>query len=364
MKSYLEEELNNLLVYQKKYGKRGKETWAEWILRKRTINIACMIISSVAGMDFSDFELALYFQCNDPKVKGFLKSYEMQMEEAAIKPERFVENLDFFYHRTCLYIEENHLFQEFFDFYEILEKQRRLKIQQGHKQIFDAYISLLMQQVIYFCRNHIEDSVVGVTDAGDLIFRKNPHPYSDLGSYMLEKNYPAYLNGTKKITSEHLYRAYQPYGYEIHSMEEIESLEAMVKIYDNNNCMMIPYINERTLKMQIVEPYRHFIPNFPRQWKSTEFYQEKLQHRNYMLPMSGVTAKFHNAGDIKKIRFMEVLRNDQIVLLYRVSTDYNGEYSGFYGTKSKMFYSIFENTNQPEWHEKIKNFIVGIDKRT
>lgn len=35
------EEFPLLMEYQKKYGKRGSETVSLWLLRKRTINIAC-----------------------------------------------------------------------------------------------------------------------------------------------------------------------------------------------------------------------------------------------------------------------------------------------------------------------------------
>ena len=48
----------------------------------------------------------------------------------------------------------------------------------------------------------------------------------------------------------------------------------------------------------------------------------------------------------------------QIFLLYRVVTEGNGEYSGYYHTKSQVFYSIFEYSNCLEWHERVENFIL------
>lgn len=346
------------MKYQNKYGKRGSESWERWVLRKRTINIAYMVVSCVAGNDFSDFELALYFRCDEPKVKYFLRAYEGQMEDAVINPEKFVANLDSFYLTTCLYIEKNHLFREFFDFSELLEQQRRFKIRQGHKKIFDAYLSLIMQQTCYFCRNRMEDSVSGITESGDLIFCKNPDPYSDIGSYTLEKYYAAYLSGEADLTEKQLYTAYKPYGYDIHSMNDVNELEARAKIYDNNNYIMIPYISEKNQDILLQEPYQHRLPNFPRQWKKTDFYLEKLKHRNYMLPSAGITAYFANAGDIQEILFFEIFHNDEIVLLYRVSTYCNGQYSGYFHTKNQTFYSIFEYSNRPQWHELIKNFIL------
>lgn len=80
----------------------------------------------------------------------------------------------------------------------------------------------------------MECSVSGITDSGDLIFRKNPHPYSDMGAYRLEEQFPAYFINDLELTEKQIYHAYKPYGYKIHSMYDIENLEAKVRVYDNN----------------------------------------------------------------------------------------------------------------------------------
>lgn len=347
-----------LMKYQTKYGKKGSESKSDWILRKRTINIACMVVESVADLDFADFELALYFRCEDAKLKKMLKTFEIQMEEAALNPEGFIANLDRFYQKNCCYMEENHLYREFYDFCKLLEQQRRLKISQGHRKIFDAYLSFLMQQSCYFSRTHIEDSVVGITENGELLFQKNPNPYSDLACYDLEKNYKAEMMGKRELTDELLRKVYKTYGYEINGITDIQRLEAIVKNYDNNNFTMVPYISERTRDMVIEKEYQHYLPEFPRQWKKTEVYKEKLKQRNYMLPLSGVAAEYVNAGDFKKILFKEVLYNDEMILLYRVITHENGELSGYFQTKKQIFFSIYETTNRPEWHDTLENFIL------
>lgn len=351
-------ELNLLLHYQNKHGKKGSESWEKWLLRKRTINLAVMVITNIAGLDFADFELALYFRCDNKQARHFIRTYESQMEEAMLQPENFVENLDAFYLDTCKYIEKYLLYRDFYNFCDLLNYQRNIKIQQGHKAVFDAYVSLLMQQTCYFSRNRIEDSVVGVTSHGELIFRKNPHPYSDLGSYKLEKQLCLMISGGKTLTEEQIHNAYKTCGYKIYSLADVEHLEAVSKIHDNNIFVMAPYITEKETDIVLKVSYQHHVPKFPRQWKTTDFYIEKLSRRNYMLPTSGITAQFANAGDIQEIRFAEVFKNEEIVLLYRVSTFHNGEYSGFYHTKSRVFYSIYEHTNCREWHENVKNFIL------
>ena len=114
--SKIMEEFPLLMEYQKKYGKRGSEAASLWLLRKRTINIACMVVSKVKKMNFENFTLALYFRCDDKEMRQFLKTYEMQMEEAATNPEKFVANLHGFFISNCQYLEENHLYRGFYDF--------------------------------------------------------------------------------------------------------------------------------------------------------------------------------------------------------------------------------------------------------
>lgn len=347
-----------LLNYQQKYGKRGNDSWSSWVLRKRTINIAALVISSITDIEFTDLESALYFHCEDKRSMTFIRAYESQIELAAINPDKFVKELDMFFFKLCKYIEENDLFQDFYDFCNLLALQRRLKILQGYQKLFDAYLSLLMQQATYFCRNQLENSVIGITENGMLLYKKNPHPYIDIGGYILEKNMKDYLSGKNSLSPKQIHKAYGPYGYNVYNINEIETFEVIAKVYDNNTFFMIPYITEREMEIVVHEPYKQHECHFPRQWKETGFYCEKLLQRNYMLPTSGVTARFKNAGDIKEIFFIETIRNNEIILLYRVITYDNGEFSGFYHTRQQFFYSIFEHTNLSKCHECLKNFIL------
>ncbi len=224
--------------------------------------------------------------------------------------------------------------------------------------MFDAYLSLLMQQTMYFCRNQLDKSIIGLTEKGEPIFKKNPNPFIDVGSYKLEQQLHCLVSGKAVLTQKQIYDAYRPYGYQMHTLDQVEVIEAISRVYDNNQHMMIAYISNQTMNLVIQEPYRHHEPEFPRIWKDTEVYREKLQHRNYMLPVSGIKAEYVNAGDIREAHFSEILRNDEIVLLYRVVTDGNGEYSGYYHTKSQVFYSIYEHSNRADWHDRVENFVL------
>ena len=100
---------------------------------------------------------------------------------------------------------------------------------------------------------------------------------------------------------------------------------------------MVPFISNRTSSLILKEALGGNILSCPRQWKKTEVYRERLLNRNYMLSRSGVTGIYKNAGSIKKIIFFETVRFNEVVLLFKVVTDWDGECSGFYWTKSQVF---------------------------
>lgn len=349
----MDDKLKLLIKYQKRYGQKGSESKNNWILKKRTINVAVMIIMNIQGFAFEELESAMYFSCSS-RFHKFIRRYESQLEEAYLFPDHFTEGLDAFFRKTCFEIEENGQFRDFFDFCLLLKTQLDKKIKKGYRAIFDAYLSMLMQQTAYFSRNRLEDSVCGIQDEG-LMFCSNPYPYIDLASYKMEK---LLMNGKTHKSRDGLFEIFRLYGYDVQTIEDVEELEARSRTYDNNCFCLIPYINEQTKDIVPKEVYKHHFPAFPRKWKENEFYREKLSHRMYMLPVSGVHAYFVNAGSIKEIFFQETIHEDEMVLLYRINMEDNGEMSGYYRTKENLFYSIYAHTNRPEFHELTENFIL------
>ena len=47
---------------QTKYGKRKGMSFSDWIIKKRTLSIAAVIISRIAKTDFYELEMAIYFR--------------------------------------------------------------------------------------------------------------------------------------------------------------------------------------------------------------------------------------------------------------------------------------------------------------
>lgn len=353
----MDSELNPLGKYQQMYGKRGRESYEKWITKKRTVNAACYIIDTLSGIDFVEFETALYFRCDDSRMKYFVKVYDNQLEEAILNPGSFVKGLDRFLLDTCIYIEENNLYRDYFDFFILLEKRFIINTCGAGSQVFSAYISLLMQQTSYFCRDRINDQVTGVSNDGSLTFGKQMFPCSDAGTYEMEKKLKSgKRSGT--LSTKDIHEVYKIYGYNINSLEQAAIFENMVRIHENNVYFMAPFINNRTVSLILEKAFTGNIPVMPRQWKKTEVYKERLLNRNYMLPRSGIVGIYKNAGSIRKIIFFETIRFNEVVLLFKIVTDADGEYSGFYWTKTQIFFSgcnctVFEDGGNP-----IENFIL------
>lgn len=353
-----EKDLFKMLRYHEKYGKRRGESFSSWIMKKRTINTAFAVSTYISDMSFAEVLAGMYFHCDDNKYGMFRRYFESLLELAYLEPEELAKSLDTYYMQMCRVIESKKLYSNFFDFCKLLEQQQDKKRAQGYIAVYNAYYSLVMQQSMYFCRDRIEENVCGMDSMGNLMYVRSFHPYIDVGSFNLEKYYHKWLSGKEPISVEQIHRAYTPYGYNVWSLDEIHFIEAITKTNENNTFAMIPYINENTPHLLIKQPYLQQCPDFPRQWKTTDFYLEKLKHRNYMLPSSGIEATYHNAGDILRIFFQEVLYHNEMVLLYKVTTQDNGEYTGYYHTKSQYFYSIYKGTDKDIWHDKIKNFIL------
>ena len=69
----------DMLLLQIKYGKRNGAAFSDWIMKKRTLSIAALIISEVSAVDFYDLETAIYFHCVPDHYKWFIKTAVSQL---------------------------------------------------------------------------------------------------------------------------------------------------------------------------------------------------------------------------------------------------------------------------------------------
>lgn len=353
---------NRMLNLLNKHGKRKKsETTGTWLKRRRTLSTACFITDNIdRNIDFSDFKLAISVGSCEPNVRTFISMYESIMGMAYSNEEKFLVELHLFYVRMAKFIKQEQLYREFCDYFHVLSTFQGQKFVEGFHDIFSAYISLLMQQMTYFSDGD-EVDIIGVHSDNTPIVQPSAFPYVDMPSYIIQD----YAEKHGKFDLSNILSAARKYGYSVDSLDDLLVLESCSRVYESNTFMMAPFINEKCLDIVLKTPYKCNVPVYPREWKSTSIYRERLKKRNYMLPADGITANYRNAGDISSIIFKEILYNNRVILLYRVITFSNGDLSGYYDTKSDIFYSLYEFSKNTVgysdcflWHSQLENFIL------
>ena len=115
---------------------------------------------------------------------------------------------------------------------------------------------------------------------------------------------------------------------------------------------LIQYINEYTIDMLPEKPFQ--FPFDLRNWKCMLYAGTKIEagrlvelakhKRKRTLPANGAVVVFNDMNTLfSSLSLKEVYNNDAIVLLYKVTSEKGGDISGYFNTKTGMFWSPFYN---------------------
>lgn len=333
-------------------------------LQRRTMNSAIAICNCLSGLDFSKISMSLYFYCKDVQMQQFTHLYESQIELAGANPEKFAFQLHQFYNNISTKIKKNDWYDDFFEFYY---RCIRVRIENSGEKMEDrvlvAYLNLLTQNLEYLRPSKFDFSVcvAGRKTTGELMIDKDPFPDVDQATYDFRA---AYENEKKQpdIPAQlFLSQCYQKYGYEVHSMLDLDILTNKDKIQSTTTAVLLPFINEYTFDIRPQNPFVPQILEFESFHTSIDIDQVKndLQKRNRTLPTNGVKVTFENNSLFDKLLLKEVLYDDRIFLLYRLRTRTKGDLSGVYDTKEKFFYSILSDYKEdPNLVNKIASLIL------
>ena len=353
--------VQELSYYLEKYCKRKSDPWNLWVLRCRSVMSAWGVIEKLRDLEFEEVCRYTYFKYIGEAEDAINKFLGFQLEEAVLSKDRFVGNLFEASMNLASLISENKWYRNLFELREgIWSRFDHGKIEKTEDKVLNSYATLLNSVIECLAKDNIKKCIVGLTEDGELIFGEHPYPFIDVPGHMLASYLKKSIRSIYDSVSEkEINRVYSEYGYDfIHTIDDAKSYEAVVQVFDANVTQMCPYVNEYNMEVTIKDCYKQKPVALPRKWRNTEVYKEALKRRSYMLPATGITAEYVNAGDITKIYFAEVIKNDEVVLLYKVTTKVSGEFSGFYRTKTQLFYSIFDYSNQQESHYDLENFIL------
>ena len=341
---------------------QGKGT-AIYVLNRRTLNTACSVVQSVEDVDFSDLTITLYVMCKDPAFREFSHKYEGALELAKVNRDKFVSQLHRFYVQMAKYIRENNLLRQFYEFVSFFVERKAPSEGRGARfSVYCSYIDLVLQQMEYLRPEmfNVNQIVVGLETDGTPICRMDPFPNLDVPTYELEQIITPRLDRTQILAL--LKKIYAKYGYSgVDSLARQEELTSVSRLYINNICSMVPYIDEFTEDILPATPFRTYFR--PDRWPSVKMsepnYSELLRKRRRTLPANGLVVNIVGSKKYESILLKETYAGNAIVLLYKISTDM-GEVMGRYNTKDAVFYSPLEHISNEKLplHRLIRQVIL------
>ncbi len=195
--------------------------------------------------------------------------------------------------------------------------------------------------------------VVGLSTEGKILTIRDPYPMTDVPLYHIEK-----LAETKKFSSPEEFQTcvrqeYEKYGFAgIDSEYAINSLQGENNFLNNMMYSLIQYINEYTIDMLPQKPFQ--FPFDSRNWKCMLYAGTKTESdrlvelakhkRKRTLPANGAVVVFNDISNLfSSLMLKEIYSNDTIVLLYKVTSEKGGDISGYFNTKTGIFWSPFYN---------------------
>lgn len=328
-------------------------------LQYRSMNTATSILDNLEGIDFSKLSFSLYFYCQDLQMKQLTRPYEAQIELAGANPEKFFVGLHSFYNDISAKIKKNNLYQEFFEmYYRCIRLRQQNENQHIEDNVIVAYINLLTQNIDYFRPDkfNFETCVVGLSTKGELLITKDLFPNIDKPGFDLRKI------AEKEIpyTMDDVFSIYKKYGYNINSVDELDIITNIDKIQTTTVDAILPFINEYTFDIIPQVPFSGLaiILDCITTTIDIEELKTRLQRRNKTLPSNGVEIHFKNSAIIQNLLLKEILFDNRIFLLYRMSTEH-GDLCGYYDTKEKFFYTILNDYKEdPLLSQNIASLIL------
>lgn len=313
-------------------------------LQTRTLSTASEILDLIQNIPFEKLSMSLYFYCQDVGMKEFTRAYEAELELAGANPEKFALGLHKFYNEMSLKIRKEDLYDNFFEFYyRCLKLRIRNENEKVDASVSTAYQNLLIQQMEYMRPDkfNFHTFIAGRKTTGEIITRVDPFPTFDLPVYQFRT---AMEEGKRMADpEEYLYELYRKAGYDIHNADDHLKIVAEDKLHTTTCCTLLPFINEYTFDILPLHIYNADSNIIHRILTMVDLGKLKanLKHRKRTLPTNGVRIVFTGAEIFSEITFKEILYDNSIYMLYRMST-VNGDLCGVYETRDGFFFSIFQ----------------------
>lgn len=343
--------------YLKKYVKKmdSKDIDTRSIMAG-TYNTACQVLDRIRDVPTHEVIMSVFVYCRDEKYRFISKEFESCIELACIAPDAFAEKLHSFYNNIAAKMKKPGMLQAFAEFMGIFMRLRYTKsTHHVNPNVILAYTDLILQTFDYLRKPKLDTSelVVGISLDDDPLMIKDKYQYFCLAG--LDYIASFCLHG-KPLNESVLY---QRYGFEnVNSQEDFAALGRENRIFQNIRGALMPYINEYTFDILPVNHHNGDISELILCETDliVEEIMDKLTLRRRTLPTNGVLVKFDDPTEyFKTMLLKEVAREDTVILLWKVETSL-GDFSGYYDTADKFFYSPFIESGNTQF----KNFMSSL----
>ena len=337
----------------------------EYVKKRRTFNSAVTILEKLENVTFEELSVTMYAKV-DKELFPFVRKYEFMMEEAKLHEWDFIKNLDSFLKDVADFIIKNDYYAEWLEFLNFwnVKSLRKMKENSVNNSVYGAYMDLLYQTYQYLMPVFEREKLFGgISSDGKPIWIDDKFAYSDFGTHKMENEIARQVHeggtGEAVLEKSFIKKAFDKYGYDVSSMEDVQKLTALSQNYTNAVTGMSYLINEEC------EDILNFIPmsvdravSFPRVWRDSSFYMENLKRRKFIIPNKGLYAIYQNASEINKAYFKEIIKNDCVYLLFKLSTACCGEIIGWYNSKNDDFFCNYSFSNRVEDEMSVMNFVL------
>lgn len=332
--------------YLKRVQKRiaGKPLEVQLIM-DRTFGTATWVLQLIENVPFQKLTAGAYAISAALPQKILTRQIEGQLELARANEEKFVLGLHAFYNNLSALIKKNHMEHEFCAFAGQLMRLQYESSLVVEKDIRTAYVNLMLQTLEYLQPDKfdLECCVYGVSTAGAWLTGPCPFPYSDRPANELNQKILGGWRPKDPFEQKQVVKnLYAKYGMNIHSLNDISTLEQVQRIHINSLAAMLPLIDEYTF--DIVPEKTFDTVKVPFQnlhvLLDIELVSTQLKENSVQLPPNGVFFEIDDPTDeMTGVLLKETEFQGHKYCLYRVDTPF-GSLDGYYDVETAFFYSV------------------------
>lgn len=329
----------------------------ENLMKFRTKGSIESIAKKLSGYDFESILNTLYAASEDEKLKNLMRLFEKQFLLVKTDMPKFRLTLHSFYKNTSNVIKRDHLQRKFMEYMYFVNNYYVKK--SDTNDIVNAYMDFLIQQKAYLVPTKV---IYGIQANGKFMVRNEIYPNYDLPLYelMTGKIKEPLAKLAKSDPLLYIKKRLQSYGYDIPDSQELMSIPMKEQVI-TNMIDDLSYLIDENYQDMVPEKYYYptHEPILPQIKTDCSFFINKIKgSRRYIIPQSGVTAIYKNAGDISEIFFREKIFSNRSVMLYKIKVEADTYSTGYFDPLYNCVETIFRSSNRRTEQEQLSAFIM------